>query len=156
MKRCILLWALLGMSAAAHSSSPSSPGAATVTVSTPWMRATVPQAKSSGAFMRLRAASDARLVDIRSDVAGLAEVHRMEMVGQIMKMRAEDGLALPAGKTVDLTGPRHIMLMDLKRQLKPGQVVALTLVIEKPDRTRYAVLVEVPVMPLSYAPPPAP
>ncbi len=156
MKTYAVLCSVL-LAVAAGAAQSDAPIAAGLTVSAPWMRATVPQAKSGGAFMRLRSASDARLVAIRSDVAGLVEVHQMEMVGQVMKMRAEDGLDLPAGKTVELvSGARHLMLMDLKRQLKAGEVVALTLVIQKPDRTRESVLVRVPVMPLTYSPPPPP
>ena len=44
---------------------------AQVRVSDPWVRATVPQQKVSGAFMRLFSPRDARLVEIRSPVAGV-------------------------------------------------------------------------------------
>ena len=42
---------------------------AQVTVQDAWVRATVPQQKATGAFMRLTAAQDARLVSASSPVA---------------------------------------------------------------------------------------
>ena len=53
-------------------------------------------------------------------------------------MRAlPNGLELPAGKTVELKpGGYHVMLMDLKRSLKAGDVVPVTLVVEGADKKR--------------------
>ena len=40
-------------------------------------------------------------------------------------------MALPAGRTVDLKpGGYHVMMMDLKQQMKDGDVVPVTLVVE--------------------------
>jgi hypothetical protein len=48
-----------------------------------------------------------------------------------MRMRAMQALVLPAGSTVELKpGGYHMMLMDLKQQLKIGEVVPMTLVVE--------------------------
>eukprot|EP01032_Pedospumella_encystans_P023293 gene23294-26366_t len=108
---------------------------AQVTVKDPWVRATVPAAKASGAFMQLQSAQDARLVEVRSSVAGIAEIHQMAMENNMMKMQRVDGIELPAGKTVELaSGGYHIMLMQLKRQLKEGETVPLTLVVRKKDK----------------------
>ena len=127
---------------------------AQVTVSDAWIRATVPQAKATGAFMSLTSAQDARLVEVRSDAAGLAQIHQMDMDGQTMKMRAIAGLDLPAGKTVSLaSGGYHLMLMDLKRQLKEGDTVALTLVLQKQDGKRETMALAVPVKALTYVSP---
>jgi copper(I)-binding protein len=126
---------------------------AQVTVSEPWVRATVPAQKSSGAFMQLRSAKDARLVGVRTPVAGNAELHQMEMQGQSMKMRAVDGIALPAGQVVNLaSGGYHVMLFDLKRQLKDGETVPLTLVVEDAQHKRSDVNVTMQVKPLGYTP----
>jgi len=44
---------------------------------------------------------------------------------------------LPAGKTVELKpGGYHVMLMDLKQQVKEGDTVPLTLVFEGKDGKR--------------------
>lgn len=127
---------------------------AQVTVTQPWVRATVPQQKSTGAFMQLQSARDARLVAVSTPVAGIAEIHKMEMDGQTMRMGPVDGIDLPAGKTVSLaSGGYHIMLMDLKRQLKDGETVALTLVVQDKNKKRQNVRVDVPVKPIAYANP---
>jgi copper(I)-binding protein len=127
---------------------------AQVTVGDPWIRATVPAQKTSGAFMQLSSKQDARLVGVRTPVAGNAEIHQMEMQGQSMKMHAVDGIALPAGKPVNLaSGGYHIMLFDLKRQLKEGETVPLTLVVEDARHKRADVNVNVPVKPLDYSAP---
>jgi copper(I)-binding protein len=126
---------------------------AQVTVKDPWIRATVPAAKASGAFMQLQSAQDARLVEVRTPVAD-AELHQMQMQGDRMQMSHVESIELPAGKPVALvSGGYHVMLMQLKRQLKEGETVPLTLVVEnKKDKKRSNVEVQVPVKPLSYSP----
>jgi len=110
---------------------------AQVTVSEPWVRATVPQQKATGAFMKLQSAQDAKLVSAKSPLAGVVEVHEMAMDAGVMKMRAIDGLALPIGKAVELKpGSYHVMLMDLKSQVKEGDAVPLTLTFETKDGKR--------------------
>jgi copper(I)-binding protein len=91
-------------------------------------RATVPGQKGTGAFMSLRAAQATRLVGVASPVAGVAELHEMKMVGDVMKMSAIAGLDLPAGQAVLLKpGSYHLMLMDLKRPLAKDSTVPVTL-----------------------------
>jgi len=123
---------------------------AQVRVSDPWVRATVPQQKVSGAFMQLSSPKDMRLVDIRSPVAGVVEIHESISDKGVAKMRPVVGIALPAGKTVELKpGGYHVMLLDLKRQLKAGESVPLTLVLEGKDRKRQTVEVKAAVRPLN-------
>ena len=75
---------------------------AQVTVKDAWVRATVAQQKATGAFMRLTAAQDMRLVAASGPVAGITEVHEMKMVDNVMKMRAVPALDLPTGQAVEL------------------------------------------------------
>lgn len=125
---------------------------AQVSVRDAWVRATVPAQKSTGAFMQLQAAQPVRLVGVRSPVAGVVEIHEMAMVGNVMRMRAVPGVDLPAGQPVDLKpGGYHVMLMDLKGQVKEGQTVPLTLVVEGADRKRQSVEVKAQVRPLTQA-----
>ena len=125
---------------------------AQVTVTEPWIRATVPQQKVTGAFMRLQSATPTRLVAVQADVAGRAELHEMAMDGQTMRMRRLDSVELPAGKPVNLaSGGYHIMLMDLKRQVKDGETVALTLTVQDGAGKRQDVKVQVPVKPLTHS-----
>jgi copper(I)-binding protein len=126
---------------------------AQVSVTDPWVRATVPTQKVSGAFMQLRSAKAARLVEVKSPLAGRVEIHEMAMQGQTMRMRAVEGLDLPAGQPVNLaSGGYHIMLFDLKQQLKDGEQVPLTLTVVGADGKRENVAVQAPVKPLTYKP----
>ena len=128
------------------------PAQAQVTVKEPWVRATVSQQKATGAFMQITSVQDARLVEAKSPAAGAVEVHEMTMEKDIMKMRAIKGLDLPAGKSVELKpGGYHVMLMDLKQQMKEGDTVPLTLVVEGKDKKRTTVEVKAMVKPLATA-----
>lgn len=128
----------------------SSPVAAQVKVGDPWVRATVPQQKATGAFMSLTAEKGARLVEAKSPVAGVVEIHEMAMENNVMKMRAIPGLDLPAGKPVELKpGGYHVMLMELKEQMKDGQSVPITLVVEDKDKKRQSIEIKALVRPLT-------
>ncbi len=124
---------------------------AQVDVADPWVRATVPAQKATGAFMSLTAPAGARLIAASSPVAGIVEIHEMAMEKDVMKMRAlPTGLDLPAGKAVELKpGGYHVMLMDLKQQMKEGAVVPLTLQVKAADGKLSSVEVKAPVRPLA-------
>ena len=141
--RATVLSALVSAAVSAH---------AQVTVKEPWVRATVSQQKATGAFMQITSAQDARLVEVSSPVAGVVEVHEMVMDKDVMKMRAIKALDLPAGKSVELKpGGYHVMLMDLKQQMKEGDMVPVTLVVEGKDKKRSSIEVKAPVKPLATA-----
>ena len=127
---------------------------AQVSVTAPWLRATVPAQKSTGAYLHLQSVASARLVGVSSPVAAAAEMHRMEMDGEMMKMRQVDAIDLPAGKSVNLSsGAYHVMLVGLKRQLKEGEAVPLTLVVQGQDKRRETITVSVPVKPIGFVSP---
>jgi len=124
---------------------------AQTTVAEPWVRGTVPQQKATGLFANITSAKGGKLVAASSPVAGVVEIHEMAMEGTMMKMRAlPAGLDLPAGKAVALKpGGYHVMLMDLKQQLKVGETVPVTLVIEGADKARETIEVKAPVKALN-------
>lgn len=122
---------------------------AQVQVSEPWIRATVPAQKTSGAYMQINAAKEARLISVSTPVAGISEMHEMAMSGNVMKMGAVKAIDLPAGKAVELKpGGYHVMLLNLKRQLKEGETVPLTLVVEGPDKKRQSIEIKAVVRPI--------
>jgi copper(I)-binding protein len=129
---------------------------AQVTILDPWVRATVPQQKAAGAFMRVQSATAQRLVGVSSPVAGRAELHEMAMENNTMRMRQVDAIDLPAGKPVNLAaGGYHVMFFDLKRQLKEGETVPVTLVLQDGAK-KSSVTVEAQVKPMTWvAPAPA-
>jgi len=94
-----------------------------------WVRSAVAGQSGTGAFMRLTARQATQLVGASTPVAGIAEVHKMKMEGDVMRMRAVPKLDLPAGQTLELKpGGYHIMLQELKQPLAKGATVPLTLV----------------------------
>jgi copper(I)-binding protein len=128
---------------------------AQVTVLDPWVRATVPQQKAAGAFMRVQSATAQRLVGVSTPVAGRAELHEMAMENNTMRMRQVDAVDLPAGKPVNLApGGYHVMFFDLKRQLKEGETVPVTLVLQDGAK-KSSVTVEAQVKPLTWVAPQA-
>jgi copper(I)-binding protein len=146
MKRFAFTLAALALAASAH---------AQVSVKDAWVRATVAQQKATGAFMQLTATQDSRLVSVQSPVAGTVEIHEMGMVDNVMRMRAlPAGLALPAGKAVDLKpGGYHVMLLDLKGQVKEGDTVPVTLVVEGKDGKRETLEIKATARALNAAAP---
>lgn len=140
--------AVLSFSAAAQSG---------VQITDPWVRATVPQQKATGAFMQITAPKAMRLLEVRSSVAGVAEIHEMSMADNMMRMRQVKEIALPAGKAVELKpGGYHVMLLDLKGQVKAGDKIPLTLVLEGEDKHRETIEVNAVGRPLGATSAPMP
>lgn len=112
-----------------------------------WVRSTVPGQTATAAFMRITARDGARLLEVSSPVAGVAQIHEMKMEGGVMSMRAlSGGLDLPAGKTVQLQpGSYHLMLQDLKTALPRGGTVALTLVFRDGKGAQQTLALKLPV-----------
>jgi copper(I)-binding protein len=121
-----------------------------VSVEDAWVRGTVAAQKATGAFMRLTAEADTRLVGAQCPVADVTEVHEMVMENDVMKMRPLPTLALPAGQPVDLKpGGYHIMLIGLKGPLEEGAVVPITLRFAAADGSVAEQVVEAPVRALT-------
>ncbi len=117
-----LMLSLLGMSL--HVS-------AQTVVDDAWVRATVPGQPSSGAFMHITATTDSKLVEVKSPVAKTVQIHESKMENDVMSMQAVPSIALPAGKTVNIEPEGyHVMLIDLVGQIKEGDNVPLTLIVE--------------------------
>ena len=102
--------------------------AAPVAISHAWARATAPGQDVGAAYLELKSVADLTLTKAESPVAGSVEVHKMSMKNGVMEMRMQDTLQLPAGQTVKLEpGGLHLMLFGLKKPLKIGENVLMTL-----------------------------
>lgn len=135
--KLLLALAALALSAAAN---------AQVEAKNVWARATVQGQLGTGAFMTLTAKEPVRLVGAASPVAGVVEIHEMAMEGNVMRMRAVEGLDLAAGKPVELKpGGYHVMLMDLNRTLKAGEKIAVELRFETKDKKQFTLPLEAEV-----------
>jgi periplasmic copper chaperone A len=104
-------------------------------ISQAWSRATPGGAKVGGGYLTIENKGGApdKLIGASADVAGNVEMHEMATVDGVMKMRpVEGGLTIEPGKTVKLApGGYHLMMMDLKRPLKQGDKLPVTLQFEK-------------------------
>ncbi|MBA6098840.1 copper chaperone PCu(A)C [Pseudomonas juntendi] len=126
------------------------PALAQTTVSEAWVRASVPNQQSTGAFMTLTASSDSKLVSVASPVAKTVQVHEMTMNGDVMGMREVKAVELPAGKAVTLDpNGLHVMLMGLNGQVKEGEIVPLSLTIEDAKGAKETVEVQAEVRALT-------
>ena len=127
MARTLLALALLAAAAAAHGQ---------VEARAAWVRGTAPGQTTAGAYMELTSDRRASLLGAESPAAGSAEIHEMKMEGNVMRMRTVSRLELPPGRTVELKpGGYHMMLVDLKRPLKKGDLVPIRLKVELSDKT---------------------
>lgn len=119
---------------------------AQVTIKDAWIRATVAPQKVTGAFMQITSKQDMKLIAVSSKIADSAEIHSMEMEGDMMKMREIKDLPLPAGKTTELKpGGMHIMLFGLKKAVKEGEKITLHLTLEDNKKQRQQVEVQATV-----------
>lgn len=115
----------------------------------PWSPATPNGAATAAAYMSIQnhGRSNDRLLGGSSPVGAKVEVHAMSMANGIMSMHAlSDGLAIPAGKTVNLEPNTnyHLMISGLKSTLKEGTELPLMLHFAKAGDVRVAV----PVLPI--------
>lgn len=121
-------WLLVQCGAAAPSGSPG------LKVMDAWARQS-PAAGGNGAvYMKLvnDGGTDDVLTGAQSDVAEVAELHETKMDGGMMKMSPVPNIKIPAGGSVSLEpGGLHVMLINLKQPLEPGQKIKLTLTFEK-------------------------
>ena len=101
-----------------------------LTVKDGWARASTPGAKNGAAYVTIMnhgMKSDA-LISVVSDVSAKVELHSHKKDGGVMRMRRVLSVPIPAHSVAELKpGGDHIMLMGLKRQLKVGDYMILTL-----------------------------
>lgn len=95
-----------------------------------WARPAPAGTDVSAVYLQIRnvGQQDDALVSVQTAAAAVAELHTMQMTGDVMQMRPMTGIDIPAGQTTLLQpGGPHIMLMGLKQSLAEGDTVALTL-----------------------------
>jgi copper(I)-binding protein len=123
-----LMWLLVQCGAAAPSGSPG------LKVMDAWARQSPAAAGNGAVYMKLvnDGGADDILLGVKSDVAEVAELHETKMDGGMMKMSPVPNIKIPAGGSVSLEpGGLHVMLINLKQPLEPGQKVKLTLTFGK-------------------------
>jgi len=104
--------------------------ASDVIIRHPYVRATPPNTPTSALFLMLENKSDKDrvLISASTPVAGRVELHTHIMDGDIMKMRQVETITVPAqGKITLKPGGLHIMLFQLKQNLREGETIDVTL-----------------------------
>jgi len=105
-----------------------------VKVSDAWSRATAPGQDAGMLQAGITSKKDAKLVGASSKACASVELHSMVTEGGMMKMRQVEAIDLPAGEAVDLGAQGyHLMLIGLKKPLKEGKKVAVTLQLRQAD-----------------------
>jgi periplasmic copper chaperone A len=101
---------------------------APVTVEGAWVRPSVQGQATTGAYLTITAREPMVLIGASTPVAAVTEVHELKMDGDVMRMRAVDGLPVAPGKPLELKpGGYHLMLQQLKLPLQPQTRIPLTL-----------------------------
>jgi len=136
----LLVALLMGISACA-----SSPAGPQIRVENAWARpaqtmqmesmSNTPGKATGAVYLVLinKGGTSDRLVGISTDVAESAEIHQTRIKDDVMRMvPVMGGLEIPAKGQVALNpGGYHIMLIGLKRDLKPGDRFTIVLRFEK-------------------------
>ena len=94
-----------------------------------WARATPPGSAVGGAYLTIRNPGSAdRLLKVLTAASERTEIHRTSMADGQMQMREVGALDIPANSEVKLeSGGMHLMLVGLKKPLREGESVPLTL-----------------------------
>lgn len=109
-----------------------------------WVRLPPPAAPTAAAYLvlRNRAGRPDRLLGAASPAAERVEVHEMSMAGGVMRMRAVPALTIGGGEEIALApGGLHLMLIGVRRPLRAGQRVPLTLRFERDGEQRVEAVV---------------
>lgn len=118
--------------------------ASAVEVKDAWVRAVPPVSKNSAAYMKLYNNKDKEnaLIKAYSDVAKITELHKTVRKGSMEKMIPVKEIPIAPKSTVELKpGGYHIMLIHLKKPLKIGQKVKITLYFKDGEKK----VIEAPV-----------
>ena len=116
-----------------------------IEVSDTWARASMQGMNSATYFVIQNHNAEAdELIGATSDVADAVEVHESKMEGDVMMMNHVESVVLePSAKVEFKPGGYHVMMIGLKRDLKAGDEIEITLQFRNsPDVTVKATVKE--------------
>jgi copper(I)-binding protein len=116
-------------------------------ISAYWVKAMLPGQPTGGGYFTVtnKGKEPDRLVSVSSGAAGMVELHKMEVVNDVMNMRPLDGpLEIAPGATVEINpgSGMHLMFMHVGEPFKQGGTVPLTLEFEKAGKVELAMPVK--------------
>lgn len=110
----------------------------TVRVTEAFARA-APAGRATAVYMKLQGGPD-RLIGVSTDAAGQAELRETVVEGGAISTRPVGGVLINPGAATQLApAGLHILLSGLKRVLKDGDTVILTLTFERAGKVTAAV-----------------
>jgi copper(I)-binding protein len=96
-----------------------------------WVRAPSPGQSVAAAYMEITASRSAAVIGAESPLAGRVELHRSTVEQGVMRMRPVARIEPSAGQPVKLApGGLHLMLFDVKEELRRAASVPIVLRIE--------------------------
>ncbi|WP_299879955.1 copper chaperone PCu(A)C [uncultured Cocleimonas sp.] len=101
-----------------------------ISIVDPYIRAMPPGQKVTAMFMNMENSSSALqdLVSVDTTASDHAELHEHKMIDGMMKMGQVEKISVEANGTAALKpGGYHIMLIGLKKDLQPGEMVDIEL-----------------------------
>lgn len=101
-----------------------------ITISDPYIRAMPPGQKVTAMFMIMENSSSSLqdLVSAETTASDHAELHEHKMIDGMMKMGQVEKISVNANSSAALKpGGYHIMLIGLKKDLEPGEMVDIKL-----------------------------
>ena len=126
------------------------PALSEVVAEDPWVRPTPPGAKLAAGYLTIvnRAAQPDRLVGARSAADARGEMHGHIKDGEILRMRQVKELRIPGNGKFELRpAGAHLMFVDIKRPLREGEKLAVTLAVERAGKLRVEVRLGQPSAP---------
>ena len=111
---------------------PAAGRAAALTVTDPWVKTADKGMSAAFGSLVNPTGADVTVVSVTTPVSPKAELHEVAGTGGMTKMRpVKGGFVVPAGGRLELRpGGFHIMLMDVKTPIRPGDRVAFTLTLK--------------------------
>ena len=118
-----------------------------VTANDPYVRLAAPGQKVTGGFVVFKNSDDKdhKIVKAANSASNVTELHTHTMEDGMMKMRPVKDIEIKAkGETALKPGDLHIMLIDLKQELKEGENVAITVTFEDGSSKKFDAPVKKP------------
>lgn len=140
MKKFLLSLCLLPLLASAHDYT-----LGKIKVLHPIAKPTLAVQRNGSAYLGLENSGDAdKLLSASTPAAKAVEIHEMKMSGDVMQMREIGHLDLPTGAKIMMQPGhgQHLMLIGLKKALKVGDQLPLTLQFEKAGKLEVMLHVE--------------
>ncbi len=116
-----------------------------IEIQNPKIRLTPPGMNMTAMFLKIvnHTDKDLKVVKVSGDFAGSYELHTMEMLDGKMKMRQVDFIELKKKSTTELkSGGLHIMIFDVKKPLKAGDVHKLKFTLDNKSEVEVNAKVE--------------